>query len=240
MKEKIKKKRDSLPPKLIEEKEGEPPKKSVRKKENLQLVWILVVVMVVFAAFLIPYFYIENSKTFEFGGIDWQVEKFGIHDVYHGRFIAISDKTLNYNVYFWIDPRENDVQTLGNFDEFRIGGYVSMDLEIGQCREEYNNAIDMRGILLNLGAFLETGVGIQQVEYATTDIEYATDTKTPLINCENTPDRSVVIVEKGDDSFVSQDENNSNCYRISVKGCKDILPVEKFIMETISAFREKE
>ena len=91
--------------------EGELPKKSIVKNENRQLVWFLVITALVFASFLIPYFWVESTKDFQYGGIDWVIEEYAepAGTIYHGRFPAFNRPNLFFNIFQRIDPRENDV-----------------------------------------------------------------------------------------------------------------------------------
>ena len=77
--------------------EGELPKKKIREDENRQLIWFFAVVIVIFAAFLVPYFWIQSSKTFEWGGAEWVIEDdIYLKQLYHGRFMALDGANLNY------------------------------------------------------------------------------------------------------------------------------------------------
>ena len=109
-------------------------KKDIEGNENRMLFWFFVVVGVIFAGILISYFWVESSKSFEFGSIDWRVEDYEYLRIYHGRFVSFANPDLFYNVYLRVDPRENDVATTGTFDSFKYGGVIALSPGVDDCR----------------------------------------------------------------------------------------------------------
>jgi len=207
--------------------EGELPKKKVREGENRQLIWFFAVVIVIFAAFLVPYFWIQSSKTFTLGGVDWDIDDSDdIITFYHSEFPALNKANLNYNVYLRYDPRENDVETIGEFNSFKYGGYLSFTEEINACRGQVPRAA------LDLKSFVRTGVGIGNMDNGALTPEFAEEIGVPFINCFNSLDRTVVILSIGEPSVI-QTHTNPYCYVISIRDCDDFEPIEKFIVKTI-------
>lgn len=210
--------------------EGELPKKSVVENETRQLIGFFVVVALVFTAFLIPYFYIQGVKSFDYVGVSWFVEDVPapINEVYHGVFPALNGENYEYNLFLRNDPRTNDVSVSGDFQDFKIGGYISLSPEIDSCR---------RGVggygMITLSEFLRLGLGIQQVLPATSDFDVHNSSGREYVDC-NTKARTVVMVEIGEPSVV-QSETNPFCYTIRVKDCNDVAPMEKFMIEVIEA-----
>ncbi|MEA2112352.1 MAG: hypothetical protein U9P50_00050 [Patescibacteria group bacterium] len=231
-KKKVKKRKRKLSKSEKEEldTEGELPKKSVKKNETRQLIWFFVVVAVVFASFLIPYFYLQSLKSFEYAGVDWMREDYGQFEVYHSEFPALNGENYKYNIFLRNDPRENNVSADGNFRDFKIGGFVSISPEVDLCRG------DVSRVMLDLGSFLELGLGIQKVWAATPSFEVHNQTGRAYATC-NTRDRTVIMVEIGEPAVV-QSKTNPFCYTIRVRDCEDIEPVEKFMIEVIWEFRE--
>ena len=210
--------------------EGELPSKSVRTRETRQLIWFFIIVALVFASFLVPYFYSQDLKSFDYAGVDWTKEEYDQFDIYHSEFPALNGQNYKYNIFLRNDPRENNVSVYGNFKEFKIGGYVSISPEVDLCRG------DVSRVMLDLGSFLELGLGIQKVWAATPSFEIHNNTGRDYATC-NTKQRTVVLIEKGEPS-VTQSKENPFCYTIRVRDCEDIAPVEKFMTEVIRAFRE--
>ena len=202
------------------------------EKENQQLFWFVIVLVIVFALVLIPYFWIENSKSFGFGGAEWVIEEYAepTGTIYHGRFEALDGSPeLFFNVFLRGDPRTNDVPTGGVFDDFIYGGIVSMSPEVDKCRGELSRS------MLDLGSFLRTGVGVKKLESGSTDRATATESGRKYAICGRVLDRTLVIVEIGEPRVV-QHEKYKSCYTIYAESCDDVSSVEKFIVKTIDDF----
>lgn len=199
------------------------------KNEDRQLFWFFVVIGVIFATVLVSYFATESLKGFEFAGVDWMIEDYENLRIYHGRFIALTNPNLNYNIFLRGDPRENDVPTEGTFDKFKYGGIVSMTPEVDRCRGELSR------VMLDLGAFLKQGVGVGPLSSGSTDKFVANESGRQFAQCGTVRDRTLVIIELGDSAIV-QDEGNPYCYIIRAKDCNDVSSVERFIVKTIEDF----
>ncbi len=208
-------------------------KESVKKNENRQALWFFVIVIILFASFFVPYFYMGSLKSFEYVGADWRIEDYENLRIYHGRFAALDGSNLNYNIYLRGDPRKNDVAVEGNFDMFKHGGIVSISPEVDECRGEISRA------MIDLGAFLREGVGVGALEVASTDKFVAVENERLYATCEIVADRTLVVVDRGDESKITQDEKNLYCYTIYIDDCNDISSVEKFLIETLDDFGGK-
>jgi hypothetical protein len=206
-------------------------KKSVSKSEDRQLAWMLVVIVVVIGSVIVSYSVVERMKSFEYGGVDWAVEDYGEFDVYHARFASLTGADLNYNLYLRNDPRKNDVSVSGEFKSFKYGGYISLSQELEACRGEVSR------VMVDLGSFLKAGLGMRRIDVATSDAEFSLESGTPYINCYNTFDRSVFMIDIGENRVV-QDDANRFCYNIYVNDCDNILAVEKFMTEIVAAYIE--
>ena len=212
--------------------EGELPSKSIRVHETRQLIWFFVIVGIVFASFLVPYFYLQSLKSFNYAGADWFFEEYDQFDIYHSEFPALNGENYKYNLFLRNDPRENNVSVEGSFKEFKIGGFVSISPEVDMCRG------DVSRVMLDLGSFLELGLGVQKVWAATSSFEVHNETGRDYATC-NTRYRTIIMIEKGEPAVIQSSENPF-CYTIRVSDCDDIEPVEKFMVEVIRAFRDKE
>jgi len=213
--------------------EGELPKKTIVKRESKQLIWFFVIVAVIFASFLGPYFWIESSKTFEYVGADWALESYESLDIYHGRFASLSNPGLTFNIFLRIDPRENNVLTEGVFDKFKNGGIISLTPEVDACRGELSR------VMLDLASFLKEGVGVGSLKTGSTDKVTALNSDRRYALCNTVSDRTLVIVDIGEPRVVKS-EDHPYCYTIYAKDCNDVSSVEKFIVKTIEDFGEAE
>lgn len=207
--------------------------KKVKEKETSTLVWFFVVVVVVFASFLIPYSWNESSKFFEVGNISFMVEDYEDLEIFHGRFVSMTNPNLNFNIFLREDPRDNDVSVEGKLKDFKFGGVISFSPELDECRG------DVSRVMLDLGSFLKTGIGVGVIETGSTDEVVANETGRRFATCENVDDRTVVLVEIGEDRGIVKDEANPFCYTITVEDCEDSVVVEKFIVQSVLDFREE-
>ncbi len=207
------------------------PSKKIISEENQQLIWFFIIIAVVFASFLGPYFYIEGLKKFDFAGIEWVQEEYTNLEVYHGRFFAFNGADVIYNIYLRNDPRTNNVSVEGDFNIFRSKGFIALESSFENCRGE-----GVR-VMADLAAFLRSGVGVTNLDVATTNLNFAKESGRTFADCSTPKDVTVIKIQKGDGSWIYQDEENPFCYTINVDTCDDIKPVEKFMIEAISAFK---
>lgn len=217
--------------KIVEDKEEISVPVKVKKRENKTLIWFFVVVGVVFASVLIPFFWIESSKVFEFGGIDWVIEDYENLRIFHGRFVSLVNPNLNYNIFLRTDPRINDVEVSGKLDDFKFGGVISLSPEVDACRG------DLSRVMLDLGAYMKQGIGVGVIESGSSDEEIANSTSRRFATCDNVVDRTVVVVDIGENGIVKS-EVNPSCYVIEAKDCDDSAAVEKFMVKSIMDFRD--
>jgi len=202
-------------------------KESVRKNEDKQLAWIVAIIFVVLVFILGIYYWTGAVKSFEFGGVEWIYEE--NVDYYHGRFANLLGDNFIYNIYLKNDPRKNGVQTEGIFNEFRYGVVISMSPDFDLCKG------DASRVMRDLGAFMREGFGIGPLEVGSTNEEIANSSERKFATCDNINDRTVIIIERGD-NFVVQDDENPYCYVISVGDCNDASAVEKFMLKVINDF----
>lgn len=201
--------------------------KKVRNKEEGQLIWFFAIIIMIFLAFLIPYLYSEGRKSFEYSGVNWRIEDHNGLEIYHARFKALDNSDTNYNLYLRGDPRTNNVDTTGNFVDFRKGGYVALSREVDSCRGE------VARVMVDLGSFLDTGVGVGDLKVASNDLDYSKDTGRFFVDCPSSNVRSTIVSIKIGESRVIQSEENPYCYEIYVDDCSDSKTVEKFMIQTI-------
>ena len=105
--------------------------------------------------------------------------------------------------------------------------------EVDLCRGEFSRTV------VDLGAFLKTGVGVGVLDVGTTDAQTAKNLDREYVTCQTHPDRTVVTFEIGESAVVKSEENPT-CYTIYVKDCRDIKPIEKFMVKSIGDFKEKQ
>lgn len=210
-------------------KENEESEKNVKVKEERQVLWVLGVIVMVFVIFFGTYFYVQSMNKFEYAGVSWVIENHGGMKFYHARFLAFGNPYLTYNVYLRNDPRTNNVDTEGDFTRFTDDSFLSFSPEVDECRGVVPVSV------VTLASFLSTGVGIENLEPSTTDPQVHYSTGKNFANCNSLG--GGVVIEMGESS-VTQSEKNPFCYIIRIEDCEDIKPIEKFVIETLRAFKE--
>lgn len=215
----------------VEKIEEEDVGKGVKSNEEKTLIWFVVVVGIVFALVLVPYFWSESSKTFELDGIDWVIEDYAepVGEIFHGRFVSLTNDNLNYNVFFRTDPRTNDVEISGKLDEFWSHEIISLSPEIDACRGDLSRSMS------DLSGFLRQGVGANVIESGSTIRSVANETGRKFFTCHDAVKKTVVIVEIGERRIV-QSEVFPSCYTIYAKDCEDSGVIEKFITQSVIDF----
>jgi len=210
--------------------EGDKNKK-IEEKENKQLLWIFGIIIFFFVVFFGTYFYLQSLKSFEYANIDWVIENHGGTKFYHGKFLAFNNPKLIYNLYLRNDPRKNNVYTEGDFSFFKRETFISFSPEVDRCRE------DIPIVVVTLASFLNSAVGVENLEPSTTDPQVYYNTGRNFADCNSIG--GGVVIEMGESS-VTQSEKNPYCYTIKINNCEDIKPIEKFVIETIrSYYKEK-
>jgi hypothetical protein len=168
------------------------------------------------------YFYVQSSKTFGFANLKWEKTKYQNIDFYHSRFAVFENY---YNLYLRNDPRENDV--LVNFStdiKFHPKIFMSLGADAINCPDA--------GLAnFALGQFL--GAFKFQVEGSVTDEELAEALDVRYITCDHAANQTVIIMQKSEETLVTQDENNRDCYIINIGQCENIKASEKFILEVV-------
>ncbi len=200
---------------------------SVEKREGRELLWLVVIVVAVFAIILGSYFWTENAKSFSYGGENWVVENYNNLIIYHGRFESIGVRNLTYNLYLRNDPRKNDVPTTGTFDKFKYGGIVGISPKVDRCRGQLSR------VMLDLGAFMRRGIGVGPLAVGSTNKFTAVETNRTYTQCDTASDRTIVMIEMGNSSVV-QNKINPYCYTIKAENCNDITSVEKFMIKSVA------
>ena len=203
--------------------------KKTKNSEDKQLFWILFTIAVFFAAFIIPYLWVENSKVFVYADTEWTVQDYDTFEAYHTRFPRFDASGYYHNIWLRNDPRDlDDVPMEGDFSEFRPGGILSFDKTTGECSGDLGRAS------IDLVSFIKDGIGATPVEIATTDVEVFAETEKDLVTCDNSIGKKTVVILRDGPTSVSQDETNKYCYTINVETCDDIRGIEAFMVKVLN------
>ncbi len=209
----------------------EKPKEKISEKQDSQLKWIIAVMAIfVIGIFFFAWFGAE-SKTYEYIGLTWQKEMFGnipIHTtVMTGQ--SITGQAIGFKMPFRNDPRKLNIPIEGGDINYILNNpvYLSIDLDSG---------INECGTLalINFGRFM-TEMKFDLITAVTTE-KSAEEHDREFVTCENKPKNTVFILTVGNESGIYQDEENPNCYVLSVNNCEDIEVVEKLQIATLARF----
>src|SRR3989338_497941 len=222
-----KKKKKRIKEGTKEAKPGEKSQKEVIKRENKQLFWIILIIFLIFLTFFIINQIRVNRNYFEYGGANWTIEDYGNLRIYHGRFEVFTGKPVIYDIYLRNDPRTNKVLVTGGYGDFKEHTYFSFSKGVNQCRG------DIPRVVSDLSNFLEKAIGVDNVSPATNSRDYTNESTLEFVNCTST-DRGVVIFEMGEEQSVMQSDENKFCHIITIKDCKDLATVEKYMTSIVS------
>jgi hypothetical protein len=218
-----------------EKREGELPPLVTRSTENKQLIWFVVIVTVFFLAFLGPYFYLQNQKTFEYAGVTWQVEKDGPITFYHTQFGKnYKGQYLGaHNAYFRNNPKTNNIPIeIGNLS-LNKHIIITLSPEVLECDKQILAVDALYQITQALPFITERTIGL-------TDSTHAQETNKTYATCTNKPPMSTVIqIELGETSKVTEIPKD-DCYKITIKKCEDnLITAEKLVLEVIRQMNEQ-
>ncbi len=206
--------------------EGELPKKSTREVENKQLIGFFVVVVLVFAMFLVPYFYIQSQKTFDHLGLVWSVEDYDELTIYHTvhPIIASDGSISNHNTYLRNDPRENDIGYNAGEIQFRDHVILLHTPETITCR----NQILVTSLLgQTFGAFSF----VNEVAAAVDNKKYSEDFNLPYASRANSTQSTIFYIKNSEQTEIVKDGKN---YIINLESCEDnLLAAERLVIELI-------
>lgn len=200
---------------------------TISKKQQNQLLVILVTIAVIFIIVFTIYILAQKSKKFEYNGIKFERIMYDKLPLYYTQLgIHKGDGTsVNYNLYLRNDPRVNKIPVEAEI-KFLVGqAYISVGDDLSACGESSLG-------LINLASFL-SAMGFD-VKGATSSRKVAVDTGHPYVTCNNSLDNTVISLETTQgDSVITQADRNPNCFILKVKDCNVLNITEKFTVEMI-------
>lgn len=208
--------------------------KKIKRKEESQLKWILFFIVGIFVIFFAVYFAVINSGKFDYAGVNFNKEKHGDLNFYHGRFPVVYNGKLhnNYNFWFRNDPRFNKIPVETNFS-IKSEIVISLDSRANKC--------DMSSIAsLELSKFLNNFPWVRNVTGALTNKTIAESLDIPYASCGDAfNDKTIIILQISDSPSIVQGYNK-NCYILNVGQCENLKTVERFIVSVIGQINSKE
>jgi hypothetical protein len=202
-------------------------KKSKLSKDDKQIIWIFVIIGIIFASFLTPYFYFQSLKKFEFAGLDWVKTEEGIVTFYSTQVPKVYKGEIKgyHNLYLRNDPRKNSIPA-----ELNISVYpkvkISQSVQVLQCKNS---------ILVSTGLAQMTGLFpfVKDVEGAISNQKDAQDNNLPFANCSSESETTVFLVDLANESSITQE--GPDCYKINIGSCdENVLVYERFVIEILN------
>ncbi len=222
-------------PKLTEDEreelkqEGELPKKRIRDIENKQLIGFFVVVMLVFAAFLIPFFYVKSQKTFDYIGLSWNILEENEITFFYSKVPIIYKGKVHgaSNVFLRNDPRQNNIDTEFEFSNPK-NVYISHTEESASC---YGQSL----VSSLLSQFYSGFPFVENIEGAAATDSFGEKYGHKVINCvDSSLEDLVVLIKQGDESRVYTDAGNPNCIIVESSDCSEnLLVAESLVIEVL-------
>lgn len=213
-------------------------KKIVSKKTRLNenektVIWMVVWVAIVFAIVIGGYFTAVQMKKFNYAGIQFNQEKYGDLNLYHGRFPVIYQGKLYsyYNFYLRTDPRKNNI-TINT--QLSLSKNISVSLE-----KNASKCSTVMGAQMEFGKFVGIFPWVAQVNSGVFDADIANATNLTRITCKDAnPDQSVYIIKSSDVASIEKGEKD-NCFYLNVGNCQNQDTVERFIIASIAQINNK-
>lgn len=203
-------------------------KKSHQKmsKQDKQTLWVVVSILVLIGVFVGGYLYFQSLNSFEYLGIQWDIQKYPGLTLYHSRFpiIYMGELVANYNIFLRNDPRKNEIPLKTEF-QFDNQVVISFQPESIECDDTTRVSTDLVGIL-NAFPF------ITNVSGGVSNESVADELGLDFVDC-STKDKTVILIQRSDSAEIIQDNENPNCYIINIGECEETLAVERFMLGII-------
>ena len=213
-------------------KKGFDIKSLIKNKDDLQLLWILVGIIIVIVVFICVWYYAQSLNKFNYVGVDWVKSKEGDSIFYKTRFHAFYNTNSFYNLMFRNDPRKNEIPI--NID-FEFWKNVIITTEDGATDCGVDGVIANANLAMFLGQALDL-----KIDAAFTNKTLAEMYNISQADCSDAIDKTVVVLQKSDVPSIVVSSKYDYCYLINVGDCESILAVEKFIIGMIAEENEVE
>ncbi len=224
--------------KVIESKQDEAMNKEdeekTLKRTNSQAKWLFIIMIGIVVIVFATAWIINESKKFDYVGFTFQKEKFGEIPIFTGQITGYNVKGLpmNFKLVLREDPRSSSIPLEGNLN-VRVDStpYIAINLSSGinDCGDSVS--------LVSLGQFMSnTGIGIKS---AVTTKEESLEYARPLVTCD-TSGSTVFILTAGNESKITQDKENPDCYVLSVSNCETQRVIEKLQISILDSINKGE
>ena len=187
---------------------------------------VLIMVVLLLGVFLV-YFFITSSKTFSYGGLDFQKVNYDKLQLYYSKIpqkTATGEVIRNYNLYLEKDPRTLKGISVQGTILLKTNLIVSTDPAIDKC-----SGGAVAGAKLN--DFFSASE-IKPVWSASMNESYALEKNKSYVTCNESLPYTILLVQPGDKNQIVQ--VSTNCYSLEIKDCQTIDVIERFIVAAIA------
>jgi len=210
--------------------------KQIREKENRQLKWaIIIMILGLMIIVIIPLGYNTFSKQFNHNSIVFQKTNVGNIRFYSTSVPLVNSEGKIYSEYlasFREDPRTLDYINVSLTNESTINFiktkpvYISLEDNLPQCPDNLIAVVDLAAFLTGFGGF--------EVKGAINNKTTADETKVAYVNCENSPNNTVIRIKTANETTISK--IGPNCYELTYKGCEINKVTEKFALIIVNGY----
>jgi len=227
MKEKkVKKRKTVRKKKVVEKKEqvrktAEKDNKKVLKGYDKQTKTIIIIMVVLIASVFLTHFIIQESRKFEYNGLNFYKEKEGSILYYKSLLglVVLNGENVPFILKLRNDPRVlDDISVNQKISLNKKEAILSLSPEIAECPNTYITLIDFSRTLKAFGI---------KASAATTDKEYAKEYNATLADCEDAEEKLVVVMKEGNETKITRDDT---CYTIEIKNCEIQESFERFLL----------
>ena len=200
-------------------------KKASEKQERGAKILLFVILGIVAFLFIFGWVVSESNK-FDYIGLTFVKEKFGEIPIYTAYVTgdSIYGTPIDYKLVLREDPRKSEIPVDANLrfiTDKPIYLSLNMSSNIQECGARPMASFGL--FTAGVGWNLETVV-------STEDLAKELDRK--YINCQNTPNATVLLLTKGLESKITQE--GPNCYVLSVNNCELDQVLERFEIASLS------
>ena len=219
--------------------ESEELKKERKDSQNKQIKLILMGMVILFLVAFGVYWVTYNKSNFTYGGLDFRKLNQGELEFYiaeiekETRSVSITGQVINegaeyFQLTFRNDPRTlKDIPISGEIN-FRRETVLSFERDIEACEDNliavtnFVSFLNFAGVSPKGGSFNET---------------YAEETGIPYATCENTPNKTVIIVKSSEDIEKTEIiQLSDDCYEVRVNNCEIVDVLERLMIVTAAKF----
>jgi len=205
--------------------------KSTTRNYIKQTKIVVIVMIVLLASVFITYWLTQESKKFEYRGLNFYKEKEGDILFYKSTFVFVTANGENIQALLKL---RNDPRTLAKIPiegtiKLKNAVVLSVSPEVTNCSDTYRTIVNF--------AWTLGGFGIRNVSAATTDKKYSKEYRIPLVDCKDANKKTVIVMREGNETKIVQDKD---CYILEIKNCEVQEVFERFILDFIVNAERKE